>query len=86
MARLFTFVDPPAAQLNDWFATAQVGDGCQIATHDDKPIMSLTKLGLSMVWWSLPKVSSQGSGFTLSMPFTEVLQTWTVAQAGLTAR
>ena len=76
-----TFVEPASTALQDWFTTAQVGDECLIATQSKKPIMSLTKVGFSLVWWSLPSVEGQGNGFTLSMPFTEVLQTWTVAQA-----
>ncbi len=81
MATFFTFVEPASAVLQDWFTTAQDGDECLIATQSKKTIMSLTKVGFSMVWWSLPNVGGQGNGFTLSMPFTEVLQTWAVAHA-----
>ncbi len=81
MAAFFTFVEPASTVLQDWFTMAQVGDECLIATQSKKSIMSLTKAGSSMVWWSLPNVRDQGNGFTLSMPFTEVLKTWAVAQA-----
>ena len=81
MAAFFTFVEPTSTALQDWFTTAQVGDECLIATQSKKPIMSLTKVGSLMVWWSLPNVGGQGNGFTLSIPFSDVLQTWAVAQA-----
>jgi hypothetical protein len=81
MASYLTFVEPAPGELQDWFNEAGIGDECLIATQGREPIMSLTKAGLSIVWWSLPDVGSQEKGFTLSMPFTEVLQTWTVAQA-----
>lgn len=81
MPTRLTFVEPAPAQLQIWFTDACIGDECLIATHSREPIMSLTKAGLSLVWWSLPHVGRQGQGFSLSMPFTEVLQTWAVAQA-----
>ena len=43
--------------------------------------MSLTKASSSMVWWSLPDIRSQGTGFTLAMQFAAVLQARTVAQS-----
>ncbi len=80
MAACLTFVEPAPTQLQDWFSNARIGDECQIVTPGKKQIMSLTKAGLSMVWWLLPHIGRQEKGFTLSIPFTEVLQTWTVAQ------
>ncbi len=43
--------------------------------------MSLTKVGFSMVWWSLTEIGKQSSGFAVSMRFSEVLHTWPAAQA-----
>ena len=43
--------------------------------------MSLTKVGSSMVWWSLPDIRSQVTGFTLAMQFAAALQARTVAQS-----
>ncbi len=81
MVAFLNFVEPAPTELQDWFTKAQVGDGCDIATRGKKRLMSLTKIGLSTVWWSLPDIGSQDTGFTLSMQFTKVLQTWTVAQS-----
>ncbi len=80
MAALLNIVEPAPTELQDWFRTAQVGDRCQVATRGRKLIMSLTKVGLSMVWWSFTDIGKQSSGFALSMRFSEVLRTWTVVQ------
>ncbi len=80
MAALLNFVEPAPTKLQDWFRTAQVGDRCEVATRGRKLIMSLTKVGLSMVWWSLTDIGKQSNGFAVSMQFSEVLRTWTVVQ------
>ena len=81
MGRFLTFVEPTPAELQDWVATSKFGDGCQVATRGRKPMMSLTKVGLSMVWWSLTDIGKQSNGFAVSMRFSEALRTWTAAQA-----
>ena len=81
MGRFLTFVEPTPTELQDWVATSQIGDGCQVATRGRKPIRSLTKVGLSMVWWSLTDIGKQSNGFAVSMRFSEVLRIWTAAQA-----